>query len=260
MTKSTRSLLAFNAVGGLFLVLVWLRSPSQRLAAFERLDLDGLGAGERVFVAQKALDLAAREPSVEFQQRATQIAFRADPRCPALPTFSRSAFSRQTLLEIKIRLTQSFEPEPTVMLLGGFLDDKTVRFSLRQLAQSPGDRWEAHLALARLGDDHEMSYCIGKILLRQGDSGARLRRIVELDYIRRKESVRAMIDFFLNSDETIATDAQLRTHRIYAHQAAGLLSSSLEGCPPESMSANSDQFIDDTRRWVAAQHEFKIVR
>lgn len=118
--------------------------------------------------------------------------------------------------------------------------------------------WKARLALARMGSQEDIRYCI-EMVEAYPDVQTRVTRLLdELAYIRQPETIR-VIQNYLESDEWYPSRGDTPGY-YYWEYAITNLARMLEDFPVKGDYSYSQEDRDTARAWMKAQTEFKIKR
>lgn len=175
-----------------------------------------------------------------------------------LQTVDKNEFDTDDIEKIQNLLTKDYTayyphpleymPYDDLVLLVGYLDIEKSVPKLKSLVapESKYERkWEAHLALARLGEKESIDYCIetGK------KSGYDLNKLKEIAYIRQPEMI-ALFDYYLFDDNlvTLSKNEELAT----LNYILNLYCKSLKDFP-----LNSNNFYDTKERLMIARQWIK---
>lgn len=169
---------------------------------------------------------------------------------------------RKTIVEI----VKQPKPYDHFLLLAGVADAQEAKERIRELATIPKNTagvvtrfdtsWQAHLALARLGDRRTIQLIVDMVEA-TADEGARYRSLVEdLAYVRQRQSIDRLIEY-LFSEKTSPIwhefGAQMGGEK-YAFYTLRPLWWSIEGFPvlAKHLELLSYEDIEKARKWITA--------
>lgn len=145
-----------------------------------------------------------------------------------------------------------YYPYDDLVLLAGYLD-LTSSIPLLQKLVAPESnyqrKWEAQLALARLGDAHAIKYC----MLQFNSKPLDIRELKEAFYICQPEVV-ALYNTYLFSDEQIATQSDVVNSYVNkSNWIMPYLSQAIIGFPipcQNSNAVNPQEDVKTARQWI----------
>jgi len=162
-----------------------------------------------------ALGVARRNPGLDIQQKVVQfllnVAESGDTSglsrlaSERLVSFSRAAFTDESKKAVE-RLMARPEPWPEVVLLAGVINLQAAKPQLEKWSQGEDNKigwfgrrtWAAHLALARMGVETEIDYCIKRVESEK-DSVMRATRLLrDLAYIRQPQTVAVLVNYLID--------------------------------------------------------------
>lgn len=231
----------------------------------------------RMYALGVALEIAEKKPELGIQRQVVKfildfihpdLSSSADRSAVGnLLSFPPKAFTEESK-KIVHQLFMQTDPSRGTALLTGWVHNESAKDRLGELAKEEIDRtnvgwfgmsnWAAHLALARMGVESEVKFCIKQVQKTDDDVMRVTRLLKDLTYIGKPATVEVLVEH-LFSDQRLPSVRVGDNGMKGAHYALDLLAHLVVDFPIEiKRMAYTDERIETARRWVKSQDHLKI--
>ncbi len=218
------------------------------------------------FVMLLARVVALTHPARQVQQEAVRLIFDIGTVQPdlildrhaaqILQSFTRADFTE----EMKQVITQAVNRKdvfPEVVLLAGVADTRAAEGRLRELAATGWHDayYNAHMALARMGDKTELKQCLEITKAKTG--GGNVRDLQDWTYICQPETIQALVHVLFGTGiPSNAAKSNKSLPFIWADNAADHLAFIIEGSPltfKNISEFSEEERVSIMRDWIIRQ-------
>lgn len=179
--------------------------------------------------------------------------------------------------EAKISITKAITGDNVkydVILLAGVADLYNATNVLKQIIKANTAKdstsnvgkwyykisWAAHLALARLGSEYDLQYCIDRIKSEQDDVTKIVFLLKDLAYTRQPAAIEEIVKY-LKSEKRLPPVDKGAPEAKYSEYAIHMLSQIVKDFPVAFRDVGySDNEIQMARQWINSNPNFEIVR
>jgi hypothetical protein len=206
-------------------------------------------------IGQASSELTFRQKTVEYLIEACKDKDNANSgmSCRYLCGFNKDDFSTLALDSLKHLLKAFLSHYETLIRLAGYLDLQDMAPFLGEFVKShinsnKQSKWSAHLALARMGDEGEIQFCLRLASHLPVDEEMVSNLLPDLIYTRQKELIDYCIEILCSNEKSCVSAANGSAEKISCgYRVMGLLAPVINDYPLKT-NASGDIVIDNDEK------------
>ncbi len=186
-----------------------------------------------------------------------------------LKQFNKNDFDKEALLQIESLLTRRRSPHyKEIILLAGFVGAGKEYFNKKLLEQNLSDdiRWYMSLALARMGDKEQITYCTNQFRKQHVNDQFTQSILPLIIYLHQKESINYLIEILNQNDKLCHSLNPDHPEKIVCgYRVMELLAPIIANFPlkPDStgciVTNDYPKALEEARSWLDNNKEYTII-